>query len=355
MKKQIASALGVLAIAGGSLMGFSGSADAATASSDPTCTPQAADAGHAEVSHIEWGYQALNFVPFSYGPINYSTEQFGATYPGYAGNAVAFGDDPTEGAPFYNRLRKVVVDTPAVAAVEGVTCVAGEPQPKVLPIPGLNNDQIYENPSEQFVPHITGTVTRGWGGGTADITYQTDAGWVFADGKTEKVVIVDEINTTVVIPLPANPLTNCLLPAGYVSPADTDQYKWSGLTNHYALNGKVGVTVTAKPGYIFAYGNGTLASKVFTATCAAPVVTLSGHTLTIGSGTENLKVLVKQKSTGASITNHSNLAPGHYDVILTVKDESATGQRFSNVPTGWTQFASPTGGIFKISKGFDVS
>ena len=106
------------------------------------------------------------------------------------------------GLPFIPKV--VEVPYPAVAPV-WVTCVAGEPQPKVLPILGLNNDQIYENPSEQFVPHITGTVTRGWGGGTADITYKTDAGWVFADGSTEKVVIVDGIEQDRRDPAPGEP------------------------------------------------------------------------------------------------------------------------------------------------------
>ena len=42
MKKQIASALGVIAIAGGTLMGFSGSAEGATVSAVATLTPRTA-------------------------------------------------------------------------------------------------------------------------------------------------------------------------------------------------------------------------------------------------------------------------------------------------------------------------
>jgi hypothetical protein len=83
----------------------------------------------------------------------------------------------------------VVTDVPAVV---GVTCVVAVPTPKVLAFPGVNNDQIYENPSETYVAHVTGSVTRGWGGGTADITYVTDAGYAFADGSTSKVVVNEQ-------------------------------------------------------------------------------------------------------------------------------------------------------------------
>ena len=80
-----------------------------------------------------------------------------------------------------------------------MTCVVGEPAPKVLPIDGLDNDQIYENPSEQYVPHITGHVTSLWSNGTAKITYTTDMGYAFADGSTTKIVEVNEIDTDVAV------------------------------------------------------------------------------------------------------------------------------------------------------------
>ena len=87
----------------------------------------------------------------------------------------------------------VVEDVPAVV---GVTCVVAVPTPTVLAYPGVNNDQIYENPSETYVAHVTGSVTRGWGNGTADITYVTEAGYAFADGTTSKTVTVNEKYTT---------------------------------------------------------------------------------------------------------------------------------------------------------------
>ena len=139
--------------------------------------------------------------------------------------------------------------------------VVGEPSPKVLPVSGVDNDQIYENPSEQYVPHITGHVTSLWSNGEAKITYTTDAGYVFADGETTKVVTVTEINQNVVIALPANPLDLTLN-----QPTDTDQYAWSKITDHSLTTHKIGITATAKPGYEFKYGTGTLTSKTFTLT-----------------------------------------------------------------------------------------
>ena len=68
------------------------------------------------------------------------------------------------------------------------------------------------------------------------------------------------------IPLPANPLTglNGISPNMTVpTPAGTEKYTFSPVVNHIALNGKIGTTVTTKPGYVFPGG---LTSKVFAAT-----------------------------------------------------------------------------------------
>ena len=78
------------------------------------------------------------------------------------------------------------------------------------------------------------------------------------------VAAVDGVNCQ--IPLPANPLTglkgispNMTVP----TPAGTEKYTFSPVVNHIALNGKIGTTVTTKPGYVFPGG---LTSKVFAAT-----------------------------------------------------------------------------------------
>ena len=76
---------------------------------------------------------------------------------------------------------------------------------------------------------------------------------------------------TCAIPLPANPLTgiDCVLPSTVLAtPAGTEKYDFSPVPNHIALNGRIGTTVTAKPGYTFIYGSGYLTSKVFAATPA---------------------------------------------------------------------------------------
>ncbi len=78
------------------------------------------------------------------------------------------------------------------------------------------------------------------------------------------VEAVDGVNC--VIALPANPLTglkgispNMTVP----TPAGTEKYTFSPVVNHIALNGKIGTTVTTKPGYVFPGG---VTSKVFAAT-----------------------------------------------------------------------------------------
>ncbi|GAA1510807.1 hypothetical protein BJ978_001595 [Agromyces terreus] len=141
------------------------------------------------------------------------------------------------------------------------------------------------------------------------------------------------------------------------------------VTDHSTLNGKVGVVATATDGYVFNDG----VRKQWTAVqnndrCdqTVPTVVFSNQTCTppagYGLGTitpaslgitnpDGVKVLVKRKSDGAAITDLSNLAPGHYDVIATVKNEGADA--FTTVPAGWTVFAKD-GFTFKVAKGFDV-
>ena len=60
--------------------------------------------------------------------------------------------------------------------------------------------------------------------------------------------------------LPPNPLLDATL----TQPANGEHYTWSSITDHRLLNGKVGITAIADPGYTFTYGKSTLDSKVFT-------------------------------------------------------------------------------------------
>lgn len=95
------------------------------------------------------------------------------------------------------------------------------------------------------------------------------------DHKTRTVIDVPGVDAvdgvTCVIPLPDNPLTDASVIDGFVPPSDTEKVSWSELTDHRLLNGKVGITVTAKPGYEFAYGNSTLTSKVFALDVSTPL------------------------------------------------------------------------------------
>ena len=75
---------------------------------------------------------------------------------------------------------------------------------------------------------------------------------------------VDGVNCR--ITLQANPLTglNGINPNMKVpTPAGTEKYTYSPVGNHIALNGKIGTTITTKPGYVFP---GSQTSKVFAAT-----------------------------------------------------------------------------------------
>ena len=161
-----------------------------------------------------------------------------------------------------------MIDVAAKAAVPGtdaVTCLAGEPQPKVLPIPGDNNDQIYENPSEQYVPHITGHVTQGWDNGVAKITYVTDAGYEFANGSTTKVVTVNEIRRNIhwVVPFSGDPNpATCTAAGSFDVNADGVASQWRDDT-FYFDGGKVTLLVDRTvPGvvnlYVFSTDGDTL-------------------------------------------------------------------------------------------------
>ncbi len=61
------------------------------------------------------------------------------------------------------------------------------------------------------------------------------------------------------IPVPANPLSAPVCNVLPVLPAALTGVNWSAVTDHRALNGKVGVTATAQPGYAFANGATTKA------------------------------------------------------------------------------------------------
>ncbi|WP_152030990.1 hypothetical protein [Agromyces aureus] len=141
------------------------------------------------------------------------------------------------------------------------------------------------------------------------------------------------------------------------------------VTDHSLLNGKIGVVATATDGYVFNAGvrkqwtatqnndrcDQTVPTVVFTNEVCTPPAGYGAGVITAASlgiaNPDGVKVLVKRKSDGAAITNLSALTPGHYDVIATVKNESADA--FTTVPAGWTVFAKD-GVTFKVSKGFDV-
>ncbi|KQM81328.1 hypothetical protein [Agromyces sp. Leaf222] len=182
-------------------------------------------------------------------------------------------------------------------------------------------------------------------------------------------VHLEEVSTACVTPIAPTWVDTCG-PANnghWVLPAVVG-YTYA-VTDHSTLNGKVGVVATPQDGYAFTTGarkqwtatqnndrcGQTVPTVVFTdEVCTAPVGYGLGTITPASLGITNpdgVKVLVKRKSDGAAITALSNLTPGHYDVIATVKNESADA--FTTVPAGWTLFAKD-GVTFKVSKGFDV-
>ena len=185
MRKILLGLVATAAIA--SPLALATSAQAATTlSTNPDCTPVTEVIGVKEVNHPEYKYVLADGTP---GHVQFSTES--ATERDFGG---------VKYVAEYNRQGQhktvTVIDTPAVQAVDGVTCV---------------------------------------------------------------------------IPLPANPLTAASVIDGFVAPADTDKFTWGTLTDHRLLNGKVGIKVTAEPGYVFAYGSNTLTSKVFALDVSTPL------------------------------------------------------------------------------------
>jgi hypothetical protein len=186
--RRITKVAAIAATAVTALIATAGSASAATTTSpDPACTPVTEVIGVPEVSHPEYKYVLADGTP---GHVRFSTES-AATMD--FGDGVAYVADLNKQG---QHKTETIITTPAVQAVDGVTCV---------------------------------------------------------------------------IPLPANPLTDASVIPNFVAPSDTATFTWGTLTDNRLLNGKVGIRVTASPGYVFAYGNGTLSSKVFALDVSTPL------------------------------------------------------------------------------------
>ncbi|MDN5766823.1 MAG: hypothetical protein L0H78_13515 [Humibacillus sp.] len=142
--------------------------------------------------------------------------------------------------------------------------------------------------------------------------------------------------------------------------SNTEQYTWK-VTDHSTLNGKVGITVTARPGYTFPDGartrwtrtqDNTRCAASITATTTDQSCTTAGTpvpgSLTLAkTGIRSAYVYIGPK-TGTKAGDLSALAPGQYLVIATAEDGSA----FTTVPDGWKP--SPTrdadGNVVKVSR-----
>src|SRR6478735_4956080 len=118
-------------------LAFASSANAAV-SSAPDCTPVAAVAAIPAIqqeSHTEWQWAALVAKPTLHWDYKWTT----STKNPSSDLAHIWVKSFPDGHIFKPQITKTVIDVAAKAAVPGtdaVTCLAGEPQPKVLPIPG---------------------------------------------------------------------------------------------------------------------------------------------------------------------------------------------------------------------------
>ncbi len=141
---------------------------------------------------------------------------------------------------------------------------------------------------------------------------------------------------------------------------DTDQYTWK-VTDHSTRNGKVGIKVTAKPGYTFPHGartrwtrtqNNTRCAATISATTTAQSCTPSGApvpgSLTLTKTRIRSAYVYVGAQTGTKAGDLTALAPGEYLVIATAK----AGSAFTTVPDGWKP--SPTrdadGNVVKVSR-----
>ncbi len=199
--------------------------------------------------------------------------------------------------------------------------------------------------------------------GKVGITVTAKPGYAFPDGARTRWTRTQN-NTPCLITVPTAPVwTDTCGPdnngsfSGYT---DTDQYAWK-VTDHSTLNGKVGITVTAKPGYAFPDGARTRWTRTQNNTrCAATIsATTTAQTCPTAGGTvPGSLTLVKTRirtahvyvgpTTGTKAGDLSALAPGEYLVIAT----AAHGSAFTTVPNGWKP--SPTrdsaGNVVKVSR-----
>jgi hypothetical protein len=177
-------------------------------------------------------------------------------------------------------MRKFLLGAVAVAAIASPLALAASAEAAPVLSTDANCAPILPAPAVKQVDHVeykyqpaTGSGHIQWDrtAGRTDLSVNGVKYVASLNGKGVQVsqIVIDSpavpevVGVTCVIPLPANPLNVTL-----ARPADTDKYTWSAVTDHsfgtLVNNGNVGIKVTAKPGYVFAYGSSTLASKAFT-------------------------------------------------------------------------------------------
>ena len=170
--------------------------------------------------------------------------------------------------------------------------------------------------------------------GKVGITVTAKAGYAFPDGARTRWTRTQD-NSPCVIAVPTAPVwTDACGPddngrfSGYT---DTDQYTWK-VTDHSTLNGKVGITVTAKAGYAFPDGartrwtrnqDNSRCAAAITATTTAQTCTTSGQSvpgsLTLTTTHIRSAYVYVGARTGTKAGDLRALAPGEYLVIASAE------------------------------------
>ena len=179
-------------------------------------------------------------------------------------------------------MRKILLGLVATAAIASPLALATSAQavtnlstdPACTPVTEVIGVAEVNHPEYKYKPAVGSGAVKWSTTDAATLTFG-GVGYVRDGAHTRTIIDVPAVQAvdgvTCVIPLPANPLTDASVIPGFVTPSDTDKFTWGTLTDHRLLNGKVGIRVTAEPGYVFAYGGGTLTSKVFALDVSTPL------------------------------------------------------------------------------------
>ena len=179
MKKIILGLVAAAAVAA-PLALTAGSASAATTTSiDPACVPVTEKAAVTEKSHIEYKYKPA----VGNGHIKWSTEDV----PTKDFGGVAYVRDGVK--------TQTIIDSPAVAAVDGVNCQIPFPANPLTGLKGISPNMTVPTPAGTAKYTFSPVVNHIALNGKIGTTVTTNPGYVFPGGLTSKVFAATPDNT----------------------------------------------------------------------------------------------------------------------------------------------------------------